>query len=488
MSQKSIKKNFIYNFILTFTNMIFPILISPYLSRVLGATNIGKVNYATSIVNWFIIFASWGVPRYGMREIARNRDDKENMSNIFWNLIIIQAIFTVIVGSIYIFIILSVDRFREEISLHLLMILTIILNIFSIDWFYQGIEEYKYISVRNVIVKIMSIFLLFLTVKNENDYLIYALINICALSLNNILNYKYSLKFIYKKIYNIRFMYFIRESRVFFLIALIIALYTQLDQLIIGTISEKELAFFMRAKSLLGAGLTLTTAFINVVSPRASYLAHNNKEEYKKIIQKSVNYIYLFGIPIMFGITLLSKESMFILGGSEFIPASISLQLMAPTIIFISIGSWLSGQILIPNKLEKQSLKIQLKATIISIILNIIFIPKLTYIGATITWLIVEIYICLSKTIYIKFNCKDINFEYFTVSFYKFLISSIVMSVIVLFIKLKLEKDFIVLLASIIAGSMTYFITLLILQEKIVINTKEIICSRIKKVNKGIYE
>ena len=90
MEQKSVKKNFIYNLILTTVNMIFPLITAPYLSNVLGAENIGKVNYATSIINWFVLFAAFGIPRYGVREIARNRDDKKKLSMSFWNLIFIQ--------------------------------------------------------------------------------------------------------------------------------------------------------------------------------------------------------------------------------------------------------------------------------------------------------------------------------------------------------------------------------------------------------------
>ncbi|MEO2592251.1 oligosaccharide flippase family protein [Clostridium tertium] len=189
MNFKSIKKNYIYNLILTTINMIFPLVTAPYLSYVLGAVNIGKVNYATSIANWFILFAAFGIPRYGIREISRNRGSRMKLSCSFWNLLLIQFVLSIVTIILYILFIFSFKSFHNDISLYLLMIVMIVLNIFSIDWFYQGIEEYGYITGRNIIVKIISLILIFLMIKERNHYGLYALINILGLSFNNVLNY-----------------------------------------------------------------------------------------------------------------------------------------------------------------------------------------------------------------------------------------------------------------------------------------------------------
>ena len=143
VKNKSIKKNFIYNSILTSANIVFPLITAPYLSYTLGAENIGKVNFATSIVNWFILISSFGIPRYGIREIARNRDNKKELTNTFWNLILIQASLSIIAIIVYLLAIFNVPRFESELNIHLMMVMMLILNVFSIDWFYQGIEEYK---------------------------------------------------------------------------------------------------------------------------------------------------------------------------------------------------------------------------------------------------------------------------------------------------------------------------------------------------------
>ena len=322
VKNKSIKKNFIYNSILTSANIVFPLITAPYLSYTLGAENIGKVNFATSIVNWFILISSFGIPRYGIREIARNRDNKKELTNTFWNLILIQASLSIIAIIVYLLAIFNVPRFESELNIHLMMVMMLILNVFSIDWFYQGIEEYSYITIRNIAFKIISIILMFAIVKNSDDYMIYAGINIFGLCFNNVLNYLNTKKYIDKKMYKLEILTYLKELRIYFFTTLIIALYTQLDQLFIGYGSEQHLAFYLRSKTILGIGLSITNSLITVLIPRTAYLIKNDYEAYKKVISKSINYIYIIGLPCIVGIFLLSREIMIFLGGEEFIPAS----------------------------------------------------------------------------------------------------------------------------------------------------------------------
>ena len=162
MKVKSMKKNYIYNLILTVVNMIFPLVTAPYLSFVLGAENIGKVNYATSVVTRFTLFAAFGIPRYGIRGIPRKRNNRKKLSTSFWNLLLIQGILSIVAIGVYLLIILNISIFKQDLALYAMMIITIVLNIFSIDWFYQGIEEYGYIAIRNLMLKVISIILIFL--------------------------------------------------------------------------------------------------------------------------------------------------------------------------------------------------------------------------------------------------------------------------------------------------------------------------------------
>lgn len=488
MKQKSIGRNYIYNLILTALNLVFPLVTASYLSYILGAENIGKVNYATSIINWFIIFASFGIPRYGIRAIARSRDSKEELSKTFWNLIMIQGILTLSATIIYIIMILNVSSFKNEMRLHLLMVFMLVLNAFSIDWFYQGIEEYGYITIRSIIFKITSIILMFILIKNKNDYIIYGLITIIGLSLNNISNYIQTKKFIIRDVYKLDLGRYIKELKVYFITTLVIALYGSLDQLFIGSISPQDLAYYVRSRTLLGVGTSITNSVITVLIPRSAYLIEYDYEQYKKIIQQSINYIYLLGFPCVVGIFVLAKEAMFLLGGVEFIPATKSLQIISILVLCTAIGTWQVNQILIPYRREALALKIQVAAAVFSIILNIILIPRYSYIGAAITWTLTETLLVIVEGIVIKREFKDIQIQYINPSMLKYLLASLIMGGAILFIKNWIENEIVMIGVGLMVGVSIYLGGVLLLKDQIVLNVLKVIVTRLgykKKSNIG---
>ncbi|MGL4992014.1 MAG: flippase [Sarcina sp.] len=479
---KSLKKNYFYNLVFTVVNMIFPLITAPYLSFILGAENIGKVNYATSIVTWFTLFAAFGIPRYGIREIARNRDNRKDLSKSFWNLISIQFILSMIAIVVYLGVIFTVPNLQADKNLYVLMVVMIILNIFSIDWFYQGIEEYGYITIRNIIFKVISIILIFTMIKDKDDYIFYALINIFGLSFNNLLNYISAQKHIDKKIYEFRILHYLKELKVYFMTTLVIALYTQLDQTFIGSISQKDLAYYLRSKTVFGVGFSVVNSAVTIFIPRTAYLVKHNYEEYKKIIEKSINYIYLLALPCVVGIFILAEEIMIFLGGNEFIEAQYSVMIICILCLFTSIGSWQVNQVLIPNGKEKIAFKIQTATAVISIILNIALIPRYTYIGASIAWLLSEIFLMVTEAIFIRREVKEIKIKYINMSLIKYLISVIFMGIGVIGIKILMTNNNLLILVSIIVAPIIYFGMIIILKEKIVLEGVQQILK--KKINK----
>lgn len=480
MKEKSVKKNYVYNLILTTVNLVFPLITSPYLSSVLGAANIGKVNYATSIVNWFILFAGFGIPRYGIREIARKRDNRKVLSEAFWNLILIQLLLSVAAIAVYFVMIFSAGKFRSDIGLYLIMVLMIILSIFSIDWFYQGIEEYGYITIRNILFKIVSIALMFALVRDRKDYLLYATINVFGLTFNNVLNYIHAKKYVDKKIYNFKIGHYLRELKVYFMTTLIIAIYTSLDQTLVGSNSEKDLAYYMRSKSLQGIGLSITNSVVTVFIPRTAYLINKNYEEYKKAIRESINYIYVLSMPCIAGMFMLSDEFMILLGGEEFLPAGKSLRIICFLILVNTLGSWQVNQILIPHKLEKLALNMQTIGALVSFSLNLILIRKFSYIGAAFTWVATELFLAVTGAILIRKKCKDIRIKYFTKSFMKYLVSVLAMSAVIYVIKFFTPNYIMAIICSLITAPIVYFGMLILLKDSMVINMIEELMEKVK--------
>lgn len=470
MEQKSVKKNFLYNLTLTTANMIFPLITAPYLSSILGAENIGKVNYATSIVNWFILFSSFGIPRYGIREVARNRDDRKKLSTSFWNLVFIQLLLSLIIIIVYFSMIFGIKNFRSDVDLYLIMTVMIILNIFSIDWFYQGIEEYGYIAVRNIIFKLLNIILIFVIVRHKENYLIYAVINVIGLGFNNILNYIHAKKYINRKVYEMKTIYYLKELRVYFLTTLIMAIYTSFDQVMVGSYSQKDLAYYVRSKNIQAVGINVTDSLVTVFIPRTAYLVQLNYEEYKKVIQQSINYIYILSLPCTVGTCILAREAMKLLGGNEFLMATPSLQIISILILIYSIEVWQINQILIPHKLEKLAFKLQSMGAVLSLILNIILIKKYSFIGASWAWIVTETFLLITAAVFIKKNINNIKIQYLNKSLIKYCISVVIMGLSIFIIKRLIKNYVLVIMMSIVVSPVVYFGILITLKDKIVMN------------------
>lgn len=468
MKEKSLTKNYIYNLILTSVNIIFPLVTSPYISYILGVENIGKVNYANSIINWFILFASFGIPRYGVREIARNREKKKELNNAFWNLIAIQIICTLIACVIYLLLVLN-SSLIHNLNLYFIMFFMLLLNIFSIDWFYQGIEEYEYITKRNISIKIISLILIFSMIKDKENYLIYASINVFAMCFNNILNYFHVKKYISKEKGKLKLKYYFRELRVYFFTTLIIASYNQLDQVMIGALSERDLAYYLRSKMVLGVGINITNSIVTVLIPRVSYLIEKDYFKYNLILQESLNYIYILALPCFAGIYMLSDQLMILLGGREFLPAANSLKIISIVIFISAIGNWQINQILLSHRKEKISFLIQCIASIVSIILNVILIPKFFYIGAAITWVLTEFLLVFMEFIAIKKYCDNVNIKYLNKSLFKYLFATMIMSLEIYILKSNINMNVLIVILGILFGSITYFLILILLKEKLIL-------------------
>lgn len=481
MKEKSLLKNAIFNSIYTGLNMLFPLITAPYVSRVLGASNLGLVNFAASFVNWFVIIAAFGTATYGVREIARNKNNQSALNKVFSEIMIINTIMSLLMFSIYIIVILYMNRFQNDLTLYGIMSLSLLLNMFSIDWFYQGLEEYGYITVRNVIFKVISIISIFIFIRNSQDYTIYGFISILATSLSGILNVIYSRKFIKFSFKNTNLLKHIPRLSIFFSLTLIVNLYTNLDQTLLGLLSTSTaVAFMNRSKTITAAAKALATSISNVTLPRASYYIHNDKEKFTDLIKAVPNFILWITIPLTIGIIFLSSNIMYILGGDQFLEATSLLQIISPIIILGPLSSFLQNQFLVPTGNERYGLVAAILTSVLSVVLNIILISKYSFNGAAVTSVISELFAVLSRVFIIKklIHYKDINIV--NKNFYKYCFSVIIMGLVIILIKSIIVNVFIEFIFSALFGALVYFIVLFILKEEVTFLLKDKIKEKVK--------
>ena len=204
MRDKSIRLNALLNIILTLSNIVFPLITFPYVSRILNPEGIGVVSFFSSIGNYGILVASLGISTYGIRAVASNREDKDKLSKTVQELAVINVIMSGLVTLLLLGMALVVKQLSKESSLLLITSLTILSSPLALNWLYSGIEEYAYITKRSLIFKVFSLILIFLFVKKPADYIVYAGITLFSTLGSNILNVWYSRKFVYKTLQKFR--------------------------------------------------------------------------------------------------------------------------------------------------------------------------------------------------------------------------------------------------------------------------------------------
>lgn len=474
---KTVIKNYICYLGNLLLDILFPLIISPYITRVLGADRVGRVNLANSISAWFVLIAAIGIPTYGIREVAKVKGEKDRLQKLFSELVIIRGILTLVGVIIFVVSIFCITKLNKEMILYLAMVLNLLLYIFSVDWFFQGIEKYQYLTIRNMFFKIITLTFTILLVRKTNDYILYAYIQVISLGIFNIINFvtanKYS-KLTFKEL-NLRSHF--NKLKVFFAAALITSIYTIFDSIVVGFMLDSvSLAFYSRSRQVITMGLTLTLSLSTVLIPTVSYLYSSDIKEFIKIITKSLKYILMISIPLAVGIAILSEEIMYFFGGEEFIKGSPIMLGMALIVVFDSVYTWAANQILIPTGNEKKSVLIQLVMAGVNLTMNFLLIKYMGIIGAVLSLLLTEIAGAIMG-IYFVNRLLDINIKSINLS--KYIIAAIFMGITVKIIKDIIVNNFLALVASVIIGAFTYFVILIILKENDVNEAVNLIKSKI---------
>lgn len=401
----SLVKNSVYNVAYRLLNVFFPLISSVYISHLLLASGVGKISYAQNIVTYFTTFAALGLPNYGVREIAKIRNNGEKTNKLFSELFYINAIATFICIVIYILLILSIPRFYNDLSLYLVMGLQIIFNLINVDWFFQGKEEYQYITIRSFIVKVCSLVALLVFVRSKEDVVVYATILSLATGGNYIFNIfrlnKYKVKL--QKI-DITFTKHIKPIIIMLGTTIAIELYTLLDTTMIGIFCTDEyVGYYSNTMKLVRIVITVVTAIGATLLPRLSYYYVLGKhKECEKIVNKVFTIMLFIFVPCEIGIYLCSNEIILVLFGESFSPAITTLKIASFLICTLGFSNLFGTQILLTYGMEKKLFYSTLVGAGINVSLNLVLIPLYQQNGAAVASVVSEAIVTIMTSMYAK--------------------------------------------------------------------------------------
>lgn len=467
--KNSIKKNYIYNLLYQVLIMFLPLIITPYLSRVLGAEKIGIYSFTLSIVSYFVLFGCMGVNLYGQRLIASLQDDKEKQTKVFYELFILKFIMITIS-----FIIFAIFYFNDVNYSIYYKILTIELfsNIFDITWFYQGIEDFKKITIRNTIVKLSSTLLIFLVVKSETDLVKYFLIYTISNFLGFIILWFNLKKYIVKVEFNkLNIIGQLKPTISFFLPQIAIQIYTVLDKTMIGLMVKdiSEVGYYEQSQKIVKMTLMLITALGTVMIPRiANLYAKKNYNELNNKMLKVFNMVSLIAFPLCFGIIGIANNFVPWFFGDGFLPIIDLLIIFSFLLIAIGFNNITGMQYLISTGKQNIFTISVVIGAILNFLLNLFLIPKFRANGAAISSVIAEFVILIFQIIYLW---KIFDFKKILKLNIKYLLFSLIMVVPVYFVGTFLNANIISTIIQVFVGALTYVILLIITKEQIIIES-----------------
>lgn len=480
------KKNYIYNMIYQVLSLLVPIITTPYLARTLGVDNIGIFSYTYSMVVLFSTLAILGTNTYGQRLVAYSRDSRIELSKSFSQVLILRIFTSCIVLVGYLVYIGMVQNYKV---IYLLLILNIVNVIADITWFYQGLEAFKKIVIRNIFVKLLNLVSIYFFVHKENDLYIYILIYCGYTILGNLVTWIGIRKYI-DFFWKVNPFHNFKEVLTLFIPTVAMQVYTIFDKVMLGEIagSTYESGCYEQAEKIGRIGTTVVAAIAIVIAPRVAHLYNGyKKEEVDKsciinLIYSGIRIACMMAFPIMFGLISVTHIFVPVFFGAGYEKVIILLPIFSFLVLIVGLANVIGVAYLISIKKQNiYTISIFVSASI-NLVLNIFLIPTYLSVGAALASVFAEM-----VGLFIQFG-YCLRYEQFSMvkiikSIWKYIVSSMLMFCCIYFIKMQVSVTLDGLVVLIFTGMFVYGLNLVFLKDQLVIG----FIKKIKK-RKGEYE
>lgn len=471
------KRNYLYNVIYRLSICILPLIITPYVARVLGPDNVGVYAFSSTVAVYFIMFAKLGLDNYGNRTIASCRDNIERRSKSFWAIYTMQIVTSLV--SILIYILLIVLVFDDNSMVYWVQLIYVASALFDVSWFFYGMEKFRLTTIRSLISRLLIIIFVFVFVHGKEDLLIYTGIMAASFLLEQIQLIPFLLRYVKKvTIKKEDILIHIAPNIKLFIPLLALSVYNWMDKIMLGIItgSAAIVAFYSYAENIINLPKGILQALDTVMLPRISNLiANNHSEEGIERMRNSLRFNTFISCALMFGIAGVAPTFVPLFLGPDFSPTIMLTMQLAIVIIPMSITSVIQSHYLIPFKKDNVYIKAVAIGAIVNIVLNSTLIPIYGASGAVSGTLIAEFTVCVYEMFYIR---KIYSFKQLFKTILPFLVCGLFeISVILLLSTIKMNVLLLILL-QVIGGASIYLIAVgiyLIYISKEYVNIRELI-------------
>ena len=454
----SVKNSVFYNVLLAISQVFFPLITFPYLARTLGPEHIGALNFAESIAKYFVMLAALGIPIYGIREIAKVQNELKERTKIFAEIFTINLIFTLGLSLIFLAAVFFIPQLNKEKTLFYWTIAYFIFQVFYLEWFFNGMNQFKFIAIRQFIIRFFFIIFVFILIKSQLDYVNYMRMQFGLSVLLAIINFNNLSKHIAlnkASFSSLDLRKHIKPLLYIFLTIFSISIYFSLDTILLGFLANNEsVGYYSTALKLNKLIIAVFGAVTVAIFPSLINLYHSQQiEKFRELIRQVFFVLVSLSIPAIVIFISCAKEIVHVLFSQNFDRSILPLQITAPLILIVSLSSIFGFQVLSALAKDRQILYSAIIGMSVSIVLSILIVPTLMEVGEAITILVTELSVSVS---FIYFTKKYFKVGGLTNMFLKQLVGALPYIAFVIIFK-SIIKDSIMVLTSISIISLIWF-------------------------------
>lgn len=403
----SIRVNFAYKSLLTVSFYLMSFISFPYISRLFGVERLGLVNFVDNTVNYFLLFATMGINTLGVREIAAVKEDRESRSKVAAALLGINLLFTLATLVVYFVVIATIPRLREYSDLFYLGAVKILFTALIVEWFFTGIENFKYITLRSIAIRSCYIAAIFLTIRHGEQYRLYWLLSVAAVVINAVVNLAYARRYIDLHLKDLLDLRYMKSNLTLGIYAIMTSMYLTFNVMYLGLVTDNtEVGYYTTAFKVYSVILGFFSAFASVMLPRMSAIvAAGDKQSFERLVIRSFDAVATFSTPIVLCSTIFAPQIIRVLAGTGYEGAVVPMQIIMPSICLVAISQVMTLQVLMPMRRERILLIISIVGAAVSVIANALIVKQLHSIGSAIVLLVAEVVVTLLCAIAIRRYC-----------------------------------------------------------------------------------
>ena len=388
----NLKKNLSYNFILSLSQLLFPLISIPYISRVLDPAGIGKVSFIDSFTWYFISFAEFGIVTYGIREIAKNRNDPAFLKKLSAELLLLHMITSGVVLAVYLPVVFLLWHKIGDIRLLFFSLSFFVVNFFSCEWYFIGLERFRYVAIRNLFTRVLGLISIFVLISKQSDYYIYYGIITATATAVLLWNTITLLKELPLSFTNVNWKKHLRPVFVIFQVTVLFSATIWLDNVLLGFLGGAvALGYYAFAAKVIRISGSLITDSMWVLFPRlVSLLQHDSEERFAATNLQSIRLFTTLAIPLSVGLFLLAEPFTTLYFGPAFNHVFVDIQILSAYPFLKCYSMYLTKQMLQPFGHDKLVVKGLLAGFIVLVVSMFVLCPFWFDAGASVSLILSE--------------------------------------------------------------------------------------------------